>query len=105
MLVSRDATELNSPEYRADTEFNDVFINTNKLPDIPYDVPEPDGKPSTMRVAYLPNTLIKGEKAYMVNQKDVNGNFGAPILVTEDQLQDFFMTVNGAVPKTTKKKK
>jgi len=105
ILVSRDATELNSPEYRADTEFNDVFINTNKLPDIPYDVPEPDGKPSTMKVAYLPNTLIKGEKAYMVNQKDVNGNFGAPILVTEDQLQDFFMTVNGAVPKTTKKKK
>jgi len=107
ILVSRDATELNSPEYAADTEFNDTFVNTNKLPDIPYTIPLPNGKPSNTQVVYLTNRVNQGgqEMSYMINQKDEDGNFGAPTLLTEDQLQDFFMNANGAIPRTTKKKK
>lgn len=107
LLVSRDATELNSPEYIADTEFNDTFVNTNSLIDKPYTIPLPNGKPSNTQVMYLSDKVNQGDKvlSYMINQKDEDGNFGAPTLITEEELQDFFMNANGAIPRTTKKKK
>ena len=103
ILVSRSGTEINSPEFQADKDFNDVFINTNKFPDIPYKIPKSKDKV----VVYLSTPImINGEKhSYIINTESPEGGYINPIPVTEKDLQSRFLRAHGATSTNIKKKK
>jgi hypothetical protein len=102
IYAGRSASEMNSPEFKADKEFNDVFINTNKFPDIPYELPNKKGT----EIIYLstPVQLSDGSiGSYLINKKDKDGNYGAPVIVSEQNLQTLFLMGYGATPTNVKK--
>jgi hypothetical protein len=101
ILVGRSASERNSPEFKADKDFNNVFVNTNKFPDIPYKLPN-----NNIEIVYLSKpSMINGKKySYIINKQLPEGGYDKPSPVTESELQNLFLRAYGA-ESTTKKKK
>lgn len=93
VLVSRSNDELNSPEYAADSVFNDIFTNTNILADVPYKLPN-----KNQYVSYNPKS-----KMYTIGAKDEKGFWKKPMYKTETELQNIIYDAFG-VP-TIKSKK
>ncbi len=67
-LVSRSAGEVESNSYKADEDYNRIYRNTTRLPNIPYTYSLPDSQ-YKVKIAYIPY-----EDKYVVNQLDENGN-------------------------------
>jgi len=89
VLVSRSSGEMNRASFKADSAFNDVFVNTNKYAGLAYDIPNANAE-----VTYYPDGIpYPGAPAgtkYMMSKK-VNGNYeGNPIFLTESNLQNMF---------------
>ena len=97
VLVSRGASEMADPAFEADKTYKEIFVNTNKYPNIPFNVPK-----SNISVIYNPSAV----KPYLINRKDANGNYaGDPIEARASELQSKILELEGATPTNLKKKK
>lgn len=93
VLISRSNSELNSPAYKADALFNDIFTNTNLLSNIPYKIPNQNSF-----ISYSPDNVSPDNpdnKPYIINSKDKDGNFKKPMYYTEEELQSKLYDVFG----------
>ena len=87
LLVSRSEGEMQTPSFKADMLFNDVFVNTNKYPSLPYKIPG-----SSDVISYYPDGVpipgVRKDKKYLVNKVDENGSYKNPQYISEEELQN-----------------
>lgn len=97
MRVSRSAGEMNKASYKADLAFNDVFINANIMPNVPYKVPGSNG---SVEVEYNSTS-----QAYTVSRKGADGRKQKSQPMSSSDLQAAFYGMFKVTPDATKKQK
>lgn len=89
IFISRSTGEMNTPSFKADMMFNDIFVNTNSLPTLPYTIPN-----TNQTISYYPDGVplygVSSDKKYMINKKLSDGSYSeeGPVALTEEELQN-----------------
>lgn len=89
-LVSRSASELESPAYQADADYGEIFTKTQLNPNIPYTYTTPQGQ--TFDIIYNNN-----ENVYYLDTPNPNGgkyrDNGVQIIGNKTDLKNIFKTI------------